>query len=139
MNRRTKSDVTISSLTTSTSVESNSSLSTSSHRGVLLLSVLKSPNLSNYSHKGKIAKNLPVSKKRTNSNFKSNPKTIKPQQRVTECSKEPFTVSFGKLFCQRCRTTEKSSIEYHIKYSKHNDEKKTYNKGKLITLILRSP
>ena len=60
MNRCTKSDGTINSLTTSTSVESNSSLSASSHRSVSLLSVLKSPNLSNYSHKGKITKNLPV-------------------------------------------------------------------------------
>jgi len=85
----------------------------------------------------KLPKNPPAGRKTTlHSNSQSNPKTIKPQQRVTEC-----TVAFGKLelFCQGCweeLPLEKSSIEYHIKSSKHTNGKKNCNKGKLMTQIL---
>jgi len=130
------------SASASASAESNSSLSTSSHSGVSLLSVLKPPSPSEFSRKRKIAKNPLVGKKRANSNSQSNPKTIKPQQRIAEYSKEPFTVASRKLFCLGCQEElplKKSSIEYHIKSSKHNDGKKSYKKGKLIILILHSP
>jgi len=89
---------------------------------------MKAPSASDFSHKGKIVKNPPAGRKRTlHSNSQSNPKTIKPQQRVTEYSKEPFTVASGKLFCQGCReelSLKKSSIEYQIKSSKHTNGKK---------------
>ena len=65
-------------------------------------------------------------------NTQSNPKTIKPQKRVNEYPKEPFTVASGKLFCQRCREElplKKSSIEYHIKSGKHDEGKKRLGKG----------
>ena len=130
-----ESDVVVSFLPSSTrsafESASNSSFSTSSW--VLLLSVLNAPTASNLSHKRKIAKNPPVGKKRANSNLQTNPKTIKPQQRVTKYSKEPFTVLSGKLFCQGCGEElplKKSSIEYHIKSSKHNDGKKGLQKRK---------
>ena len=78
------------------------SLSTSS--AVSLLSMLKAPTPSSLSRKRKIARNRPVvGKKRVKStNSQSNPKTIKPQQRVNEYPKETFTVESGKLFCQGC-------------------------------------
>ena len=112
---------------------SNSSLSTSC--GVSLLSVLKASTPSDLSHKRKIARNpLPVGKKRVKStNTQSNPKTIKPQKRVNEYPKEPFTVASGKLFCQRCHEElplKKSSIKYHIKSGKHDEGKKRLGKGK---------
>ena len=58
-----KSDGTISSSTTSASVESYPLLLISSHSSVSLFSVLKPPTSSEYSHKRKIAKNPPVGKK----------------------------------------------------------------------------
>ena len=66
-------------------------------------------------------------------NSRSNPKTVKPQQRVNEYPKEPFTVESGKLFCQGCREElplKKNSIEYHIKSGKHGDGKKRLDKIK---------
>ena len=111
---------------------SNSSSSTSA---VSLLSVLKAPTVSDLSRKQKIARNpAPVGKRRAKStNSQSNPRTIKPQQRVREYPKEPFTVASGKLFCQGCREElplKKSSIEYHIKSGKHDDGKKKLQKRK---------
>ena len=126
-----ESDVTTTSTSTtsrtrSTGSASNSTTPTSS--GVSLLSVLKAPSASDFSRKRKIAKNPPAGRKRAlHSNSQSNPKTIKPQQRVTEYSKEPFTVATGKLFCQGCREElplKKSSIEYHLKSTKHANGKK---------------
>ena len=134
-----ESDIVASSSSSSTSRSaclesvSNSSLSTSC--GVSLLSVLKAPTPSDLSRKRKIARNpLPVGKKRVKStNTQSNPKTIKPQKRVNEYPKEPFTVASGKLFCQGCREElplKKSSIEYHIKSGKHDEGKKRLGKRK---------
>lgn len=115
------------SSTDSASAQSSSS-AMHSQRGVSLLSVLKPPSASDFSRKRKIAKNPPVGKKKAKStNSQSNPKTIKPQQRVTEYPQEPFTVASGKLFCQACREElplKKSSIVYHIKSTKHSEGKK---------------
>ena len=126
-----------SSTSRSTCLESasNSSSSTSRSSAVSLLSVLKAPTVSDLSRKQKIARNpAPVGKRRAKSTTsQSNPRTIKPQQRVTEYPKEPFTVASGKLFCQGCREElplKKSSIEYHIKSGKHDDGKKKLQKRK---------
>lgn len=120
-------DVTTSTITTSMTRSTGSTTNPTSNR-VSLLSLMKAPSASDFSHKGKIVKNPPAGRKRTlHSNSQSNPKTIKPQQRVTEYSKEPFTVASGKLFCQGCReelSLKKSSIEYQIKSSKHTNGKK---------------
>ena len=87
-----ESDVTTSTITTSMT-HSTGSTSNPTSNGVSLLSVLKAPSASDFSRKRKIAKNPPAGRRRTlHSNLQSNPKTIKPQQRVTEYSKEPFTV-----------------------------------------------
>jgi len=66
-------------------------------------------------------------------NSQSNPKTVKPQKRVNEFPKEPFTMESGKLFCRGCREElplKKSSIEYHIKSDNHSDGKKRLEKMK---------
>ena len=86
-----ESDIVPSSSSSSTSrsaslegASNSQSLSTSS--AVSLLSVLKAPTPSNLSRKRKITRNQPVvGKKRAKStNSQSNPKTVKPQQRVNE-------------------------------------------------------
>ena len=95
--------------------------SDSTHSGnssVSLLSVLKAPDMSELSRKRKIMKNPPSGKRRLCSSCQSNPKGIKPQQRVKEYLTEPFIVSSSKLFCHGCReelSPKKSSISYHIK------------------------
>ena len=130
-----ESDVTTTSTITTSVTRSTGSTSNPTSNGVSLLSVLKAPSASDFSRKRKIAKNPPAGRKRTlHSNSQGNPKTIKPQQRVTEYSKEPFTVASGKLFCQGCREElplKKSSIEYHIKSNKHTNGKKKLQQRKV--------
>jgi len=51
---------------------------------------------------------------------------LKPAQRVREYSKEPFTVSNSKLFCNGCREElciKKSSTKNHIASAKHKKGK----------------
>ena len=124
--REIESDQVGSSSSQAISMESNSS----THGGnsaVSLLSVLKAPGMSELSRKRKVKWNPPIGKKKAHSSCQSNPKGIKPQQRVKEYPVEPFIVSCGKLFCQGCREElplKKSSINYHIKSTKHSDGKK---------------
>ena len=127
-----ESDVTTTSTITTSMTRYTGSTSNPTPNGVSLLSVLKAPSASDFSCKRKIAKNPPAGRKRTNS--QSNPKTIKPQQRVTEYSKEPFTVASGKFFCQGCWEElpfKKSSIEHHIKSSKHTNGKNKLQQRKV--------
>ena len=105
-----------------------------SNSSVSLLSVLKAPNMSELSRKRKVTKNPPTGKRRARSSCPSNPKGIKPQQRVKEYPTEPFIVSSSKLFCQGCREElplKKSSISYHIKSTKHSDGKKRLEQRKV--------
>ena len=115
------------------SIESDSSMR-SGNSSVSLLSVLKAPNMSELSRKRKVTKNPPTGKRRARSSCPSNPKGIKPQQRVKEYPTEPFIVSSSKLFCQGCREElplKKSSISYHIKSTKHSDGKKRLEQRKV--------
>ena len=115
------------------SIESDSSMR-SGNSSVSLLSVLKAPNMSELSRKRKVMKNPPTGKRRARSSCPSNPKGIKPQQRVKEYPTEPFIVSSSKLFCQGCREElplKKSSISYHIKSTKHSDGKKRLEQQKV--------
>jgi len=51
---------------------------------------------------------------------------ITTQQHVQEYNNEPFTVSAGKLFCNECReelSLKHSSLNNHVKYSKHKERK----------------
>ena len=90
-----------SSTSRSTCLESasNSSSSTSRSSAVSLLSVLKAPTVSDLSRKNrqKSRTSWEEKSKLESTNSQSNPRTIKPQQRVTEYPKEPFTVASGKL------------------------------------------
>ena len=81
------------------SIESDSSMR-SGNSSVSLLSVLKAPNMSELSRKRKVTKNPPTGKRRARSSCPSNPKGIKPQQRVKEYPTEPFIVSSSKLFAR---------------------------------------
>ena len=123
---RNESDAVTTSSTQTMCVESDSSTRSGSS-AVSLLNVLKAPDMSELSRKRRIMRNPPTGKRKANSNSQSNPKRIKPQQRVKESSTEPFIVASGKLFCQGCREElplKKSSINYHIKSSKHSVGKK---------------
>ena len=114
------------------SIESDSTYSGNS--SVSLLSVLKAPDMSELSRKRKIIKNPPSGKRRSRSSCQSNPKGIKPQQRVKEYPTEPFIISSGKLFCHGCREElplKKSSISYHIKSTKHSNGKKKLEQQKV--------
>ena len=113
-------------------MESNSSTH-GENSAISLLSVLKAPGMSELSRKRKVKRNPPIGKKKAHSSCQSNPKGIKPQQRVKEYPVEPFIVSCGKLFCQGCREElplKKSSISYHIKSTKHSDGKKRLEQRK---------
>ena len=119
---RNESEAVTTSSTQTMCVESDSSMRSGSFT-VSLLDVLKAPDMSELSHERRIMKNSPTGKRKVNSNSQSNPKCIKPQQRVKEYSTEPFIVASGKLFCQGCREElplKKSSINYHINSSKHS-------------------
>ena len=117
------------------SIESDSTESTrSGNSSVSLISVLKAPDMSELSRKRKIMKNPPSGKRRSRSSCQSNPKGIKPQQRVKEYPTEPFIISSGKLFCHGCREElplKKSSISYHVKSTKHSDRKKKLEQRKV--------
>ena len=131
--REIESDLAETSTSQTISIESDSS-TRSGNSAVSLLSVLKAPGMSELSCKRKVVKNPPIGKKKAHSSCQSNPKGIKPQQRVKEYPTEPFIVSCGKLFCQGCREElplKKSSISYHIKLTKHNDGKKRLEQRKV--------
>ena len=95
---------------------------------MLLLSRLKSPQPSAAARKRKIACNPPSGKKRSRgSSLATDPKNIKPAERVRAYPTEPFTVSGSHLFCSGCRERlclKKSSIKNHIRSKKHEDGKK---------------
>ena len=78
------------------SIESDSPRSGNS--SVSLLSILKVPDMSELSRKQKIIKNPSSGKRRSCSSCQSNPKGIKPQQRLKEYLTELFILSSGKLF-----------------------------------------
>ena len=93
-----------------------------------LLSRLKSPQPSVAARKRKIACNPPTGKRRSlGRSSVTDPKSIKPDERVRAYPAEPFTVSGGHLFCSGCRERlclKKSSIKNHIGSKKHEDGKK---------------
>jgi len=127
-----ESDLATNCSTHTVSIDSDSS-ARSGNAAVSLLNNLRAPDMSELSRKRKVMKNPPIGKKRAHSNCQSNPKGIKPQQRVKEYPSEPFIVSAGKLFCQGCREElplKKSSISYHIKSSKHSNGKKRLEQRK---------
>ena len=68
-----------------------------------LLSVLRAPRLSDLTRKRKTQTNpgKPRKKTRPTSSAASEPKGIKPQDRLKKFPKEQLSVSAGKLFCKK--------------------------------------
>ena len=98
-----------------------------------LLAVLHAPKLSEISRKRKTYSNTNSTrggkrrKNRGSSSSASEPKNIKPQQRLKKYPNEQLDISAGKLFCKACReelSLKCSSIVNHIKSAKHQDGKK---------------
>ena len=93
---------------------------------VSLLSKLKSPQASVAARKRKIACNPPTGKRRSlGRSSVTDPKSIKPAERVRAYPAEPFTVSGGHLFCSGCR--ERLCLKKRIilvPLKKHEDGKK---------------
>ena len=93
-----ESDVATTVTITTSMIRSTGSTSNPTSNGVSLLSMLKVPSVSDFSRKRKIAINPPAGRKRTlHTNSQSNPKTIKPQQRITKYSKEPYTAALPRM------------------------------------------
>ena len=94
-----------------------------------LLSFLRSPTPSLLARKRKVQSNRPpppTGAKRCKGETSSDPKHVKPLDRVTQYPGEQFVVSVGKLFCSACReeiSTKKSIIDLHIKSAKHQKGK----------------
>ncbi len=88
------------------------------------LSKFKAPKQSDISRKRKIRRNpagIPRTRK-TKPSCSTDPKSVRPNQRVNEFPEEPFVVSAGKLFCTGCReevSLKLSIVNNHIKTAKH--------------------
>ena len=113
---------------TSTSAQSTSTISseTRTSSAQSLLDVLKAPTRSCLSRKRAIARNPPRGKQKSQGSSANDLKSVKPAQHVKEYQDEPFTVSNCKLFCMGCREEiciKKSSIENHLRSSKHRKGK----------------
>ena len=94
---------------------------------VSLLSRFRAPSQSELSRKRKCVSN-PPSGKRKNSGSKcsTEPKSVKPEQRVREYPNEPFVVSNSALFCSGCREelcVKSSSVKNHCHSAKHLEGK----------------
>ena len=111
------------------SEQGNELTSSSSSSVPSLLSVLRSPRLSDLVRKRKTQTNNPGKRKKTRSSSSagSDPKGVKPQDRLKKFPDEQLSVSAGKLFCKACReelSLKSSSLSNHLKSQKHKDGKK---------------
>ena len=112
-------------------VESDSSITGASaseqEKTLTLLDCLKPPQQSPLARKRKISTNPPPTGfKKSKGVSCYDPKSVRPTDRVREYPEEPLKVSNGKLFCTGCReelSLKKSSIDLHIRSSKHSKNK----------------
>lgn len=93
-----------------------------------ILERLRAPQASVLARKRKIATNPPRGKRRSqgSSASSSDPKSVRPDQRVKDYPAETFIVSCGNLFCHACRERlclKKSSIKNHVGSKKHLEGK----------------
>ena len=114
---------------TETDSEQGNGLTSSSSSSIpSLLSVLRAPRLSDLTRKRKTQTNRGKRKKiRPSSSATSDPKGVKPQDRVKKFPDEQLSVSAGKLFCKACReelSLKSSSLSNHLKSQKHQDGKR---------------
>ena len=87
-----------------------------------MLDLPKTTSSINTCQKRKIATNPPRGMKRSKGVTTNDPKSVCPSDRLKAYPNEPFKVSNKKLFCSSCREElplKKSSIDIHIKSSKH--------------------
>ena len=94
-----------------------------------MLNYLKSPQASTLARKRKIAANPPKGMKRSKGVTINDPKSVCPSDRVKAYPNEPFSVSNKKLFCLSCREElplKKSSIDIHVKSTKHINNTKRW-------------
>ena len=103
--------------------EGEISSSTNSSSAASLLDVLRAPRPSDLTRKRKLQCNPGKPKKATPSScINSEPKGVKPQDRVKKYLNEYLSVSHGKLFCTACReelSLKSSSLANHLKSQKH--------------------
>ena len=91
------------------------------------LSKLRSPKISDFARRHKIAVNPPCGKCRSCGTSDTDVKTIRPEKPVRDYPNEPLTVSNNKLFCRGCREElclKSSSLKTHFSSRKHLDGKK---------------
>ena len=98
-----------------------------------LLSVLRTPRLSDLRRKRKVQANSggKYKKARPSSSVNSGPKGIKPQDQLKKFPNEQLSVSAGKLFCKACReelSLKGSSLSNHMESQKHKDGKRRLQK-----------
>ena len=115
------------------SEQGNELTSSSSSSVPSLLSVLRAPRLSDLARKRKTQTNNPGKRKKTRSSSSacSDPKGVKPQDRLKKFPDEQLSVSAGKLFCKACRevlSLKSSSLSNHLKSQKHKDGKRRLQK-----------
>lgn len=87
-----------------------------------VLGALRRPQYSILARKRKLATNPPKGFKKCKGKRGNDPINVTPLQRVRHYPNEPFCVSNKKLFCSSCREElpiKKSSIDVHVKSSKH--------------------
>ena len=99
----------------------------SDHPQLSILDTLKAPRPSDLARKRKICRNCPPTGKRTaRGTGCSEPKSIKPQDRIAEFPDECLSVTGKKLFCNACReelSLRKNIVANHIASNKHKNGK----------------
>lgn len=109
-------------------VESDFSQSGASEQRVFtMMDYLRQPQASTLARKRKVATNPPKGLKRSKGVTTNDPKSVCPSDRVKAYPNELFKVSNKKLFCSSCReelSLKRSSLDVHIKSSKHIKNKR---------------
>ena len=113
--------------------QGNELTSSSSSSSPSLLSVLRAPRLSDLTRKRKTQTNPGKPRKKTlpSSSVRSEPKGVKPHDRLKKFPNEQLSISAGKLFCNACReelSLKSSSLSNHLKSQKHQDGKRRLQK-----------
>ena len=85
-----------------------------------------------YSRPRQIHRNPPpIGKKRSRGSHNNTDPLVPPSKCVSEFPDELLTVSsVGKLFCKACRevlSVKKSTVDDHVKSTKHSESKKKVN------------
>ena len=105
--------------------ESSSSVVEGAPSAVVSLLRLKSPRLSDFARKRKVATNPPTGKCPCHGSTAAEPKSITTYQRVKEFPDEPLRTLYRKLFCNSFHEQQDNSLQDYIEssliyqYNKH--------------------